>query len=262
MPTILENIIDKKKLRLEQMRKSFPRPELERLLATAPLVRDPFAQLLKKEPGAIPVIAEIKRKSPSGGDINADLDPASLAKTFEAAGARAVSVLCDQDHFGGSLEDLKAAKTGCGLPALCKDFVISSFQVLLARIFGADLVLLIASALGHKKLRELYAFAKEMGMTPLVEVHDQHELDRALELGARLIGINNRNLKTLEVNLNTTKELAPLIPKDRIVISESGFAKREELLEFQALGVTAFLIGGSILVSQNPGQKLKELVYG
>ena len=262
MPTALDKILDKKKQWLEQARKDFSRPQLEQLLAKAMPVRDACGFLLRKEDGAIPVIAEIKRKSPSAGEIFPGLSPARFAEVYELSGARAVSVLCEKDFFGGSLEDLQEAKRGCSLPVLCKDFIISSFQVLLARINGADLVLLIAGALGQRKLNELFILTKEMGMTPLVEAHDKAELERALELGARLIGINNRNLSTLEVNLDTTRNLMPLIPKDRIVISESGFSKREELLSLQSEGVTAFLIGGSILASQNPGQKLKELVHG
>jgi len=262
MPTALDKILDKKKQWLEQTRKDFPRNQLETLLARALPVRDPLSFLLAKEDGEIPVIAEIKRKSPSAGEILPGLSPARLAKDYEQAGARAVSVLCEQDFFGGSLEDLKEAKSACGLPVLCKDFIISTFQVLLARINGADLALLIASALDQRKLNELFLLIKEMGMTPLVEVHDQEELERALELGAKLIGVNNRNLSNLEVSLDATRKLLPLIPKDKIVISESGFSRREELLDLQAAGATAFLIGGSILSSSNPGQKLKELVHG
>ena len=262
MPTALDKILDKKKQRLEQARKDFPARRLEDLLAHALPVRDALSHLLAKENGAIPVIAEIKRKSPSAGEILPGLSPAQLAKDYESAGARAISVLCEQDFFGGSLEDMEEAKRSCSLPMLCKDFIISTFQVLLARIHGADMALLIARALDQRKLNELFLMVKEMGMTPLVEVHDRQEMERALELGAKLIGVNNRNLSTLEVSLENTRKLLPLIPKDKIVISESGFSRREELLDMQAAGATAFLIGGSILSSSNPAQKLRELVHG
>jgi len=262
MPEFLEKILAQKRKRLEEQRINFPLPELERLLANAPPRRDPFASLLRKEDKSIPIIAELKRKSPSAGELRMDLNPAALAQSYERSGARAISVLCEEDYFGGSLEDLKQAKKFCALPILCKDFIISSFQVALARIYGADLILLIVAALEKEKLQELFLLSKELMMAPLVEAHNQGELEMALDLGARLIGINNRNLKTLEVNLETTRNLLPLIPKDRIVISESGFKTRAELEEFQALGVQAFLIGGAILASENPEQKLRELVYG
>jgi len=262
MSNLLQSIIERKKQRLEEQRKNFPLPNLEQMLAAAPPVRDFYASLLKKDTRSIPVIAEFKRKSPSRGEIRSDLNPAELAQKYEAAGARAVSILCEQDFFAGSLDDLRAAKKNCALPLLCKDFIISSFQVMLSRIYGADLVLLIASALAPKKLDELFILTKELQMTPLIEVHDRAELEQALALGARLIGINNRNLATLEVSLDTTKTLLPLIPHDRLVISESGFTKRKELEIFHAAGVSGFLIGGSILASPEPQAKLRELVYG
>jgi len=262
MSHILENIIARKKQRLEEQRRNFPLKNLEQMLAAASPVRDFYASLLKKDERAIPVIAEFKRKSPSQGEIRSDLNPAELAQKYEAAGGRAVSILCEQDFFGGSLDDLQAAKKNCSLPVLCKDFIISSFQVMLSRIYGADLILLIASALAPKKLDELFLLTKELQMTPLVEVHDQAELEQALALGARLLGINNRNLATLEVSLDTTRTLLPLVPHDRMVISESGFKRREDLEIFYRAGVSAFLIGGSILASPNPEAKLRELVYG
>lgn len=262
MGNILEEIIAKKKIRLEEARKNFRAGDLKRALADAPRMRDAYASLLRKEPGVVPVIAEIKGKSPSQGEIRPDLNPADFARMYEESGARAISVLCEQDYFGGSLEHLREAKQSCSLPVLCKDFVVSTFQVLLARVYGADLVLLIVAALEQKKLAELYMLVKEMGMAPLIEVHNGDELARALELGGGLLGINNRNLATLEVNLATTEELLPLIPKDRIVISESGFSKRKELEAFTQKGVAVFLIGGSILTSNDPGAKLKELIHG
>ena len=262
MAGVLGNILEKKKLWLEEQRRNFPLGSLESMLAQAPAPRDFYGALLKKEQGAIPVIAEIKRQSPSKGAILPGLDPAGLAKKYEASGAAAISVLCEQDFFGGSLEDLGTAKRNCTVPVLCKDFTISTFQVLLARIFGADIILLIVSALDQEKLEELFTLTRELQMAPLVEVHEEKELERAIALGARLIGINNRNLSTLEVNIDTTRRLLPMVPKDRIVISESGFSKREELLDFQSLGVAAFLIGGSLLESEDPEQKLRDLVHG
>jgi len=262
MSDVLSQILEKKKASVAEQKKNFPLPDLERMLADAPAVRDFYAQVLGKGQGVIPVIAEIKRKSPSKGEIRPGLDPGELAKKYQAAGAAAVSVLCEEDHFGGSLEDLASARKNCSLPVLCKDFIISTFQVVLARVSGADVILLIVAALEQKKLDELFLLAKELQMTPLVEVHDQQELERALSLGARLIGINNRSLATLEVSLETTRNLLPLIPQDRIVISESGFETRAQLEQFQKLGVTGFLVGGALLAAKDPESKLREMVYG
>jgi len=262
MPAILDQILYQKRKWIEEKKKSFSFSELEKLLASAPCLRDAYAYILKEVDGEIPIIAEIKKKSPSLGRIVPELDISKWAEGYEKAGARAISVLCDEDYFSGSFEDLSLAKHSCQLPVLCKDFIISSFQVLLARIYGADLVLLIVRALEKSKLAELFFLIKELGMTPLVEVHNRAELEIALELGARLLGINNRDLNTLEINLDTTSELIHYIPSDRIVISESGFSKRKELERFRKMGVQAFLIGSSILRSENPFDKLKKLVYG
>jgi len=262
MSYFLEKILEQKQKRVLARKQMFDKKELERLLASAIPVREVYAELLRKEPNGIPIIAELKRRSPSKGEICASMSPGELAKRYEQGGARAVSVLCEEDYFGGSLEDLREAKRAVSSPVLCKDFIFCSFQVLEARIYGADMVLLIASGLNDERLKELYVLIKEMGMAPLVEVHNQAELEKVLKLGARLIGINNRNLHTLAVDLNTTRNLVPLIPKDRIVISESGFSRREELEEMAGLGVKAFLIGHSILSSSAPEDKLRELVYG
>ena len=262
MPLILDKILSQKRKQIEKLKEQISFQELEKLLADAEPVRDAYAYLLREVEAQIPVIAEIKRKSPSEGEILPELELEQWAEEYEKAGARAISVLTESDFFGGSLEDLQRVKRACVLPVLCKDFIFTSFQILCARIYGADLVLLIVRILEKEKLFELYKLAKELGMTPLVEVHNQKELEIALELEARWLGINNRDLDNLKVDLNTTRELLPLIPPDRIIISESGFSKREELEEFRAMGVQGFLIGTSILKSAQPFQKLRELVYG
>jgi len=262
MSLLLDKILTQKKKQIENLKQQISFAQLEKLLAEAEPVRDAYAYLLREISGQIPVIAEIKRKSPSEGEILPELELEQWAEQYEQAGARAISVLAEPDYFGGSLDDLTRVKRACTLPVLCKDFIFTSFQILCARIYGADLVLLIVRILEKEKLFELYKLAKELGMTPLVELHNQKELEIALELGARWLGINNRDLESLKIDLNTTRELLPLIPGDRIIISESGFSKREELEEFWEMGVQGFLIGTSILKSENPFQKLRELVYG
>ena len=179
MSSFLEKILEQKQKRVLARKQAFDKKELERLLASAIPVREVYAELLRKEPNSIPIIAELKRRSPSKGQICEDMNPGELSKRYEQAGARALSVLCEEDYFGGSLEDLIQVKQVVSLPVLCKDFIFCSFQVLEARIYGADLVLLIASMLKDERMKGLYVLVKEMGMAPLVEVHNQEELEKA-----------------------------------------------------------------------------------
>jgi indole-3-glycerol phosphate synthase len=205
------------------------------------------------------VIAEIKRASPSRGVLRQDFDPAAIAKSYENAGAACMSVLTDKEFFQGSPNHLVEARTACALPALRKDFLIDPYQVSEARALGADCVLLIVACLEDREMRELEKLARSLGMAVLVEVHDAGELDRALELQTPLIGINNRNLRTFETRLETTLDLLPRVPKDRIVITESGILSPADVARLRAQGVNAFLVGEAFMRAADPGAALRAL---
>ena len=203
------------------------------------------------------IIAEIKRRSPAVGPLRLDLDAAALARSYAEGGAAAISVLTEPDHFDGSLEDLDAAR-GAGLPVLRKDFIIDPIQILESRAAGADAILLIVRILADE-LVTLAAAARALGMEPLVEVHDAQEVHRALEVGARIIGVNHRNLETFEVDPERTATLAPLIPEDAVLVSLSGVDSAEEVAALAAVGADAVLIGESLVMSEDPVAKLREL---
>lgn len=211
----------------------------------------------------IRVIAEIKRVSPSKGPLRPDLDPASLAWTYYQNGASAISVLTEPTHFGGSLDDLLAAKKGLKgklVPLLRKDFIIDPYQVYESRANAADAILLIVAILDDQKLSELLNLSYDLGMRSLVEVHDEKDVERAVAIRAGIVGINNRDLKTFKVDINTTARLRSLIPPDRIVVSESGIRTREDMDALWTRKVNAVLIGESLVTAPDPGAVLKELL--
>lgn len=207
------------------------------------------------------IIAEFKRSSPSAGIIRGDVDPGELARAYERGGASALSVLTDEEYFGGSLADLVAARAKTSLPILRKDFVVDSAQIFDAAIAGADAILLIAAALDDISLRQLRETTEdELGMDALVEVHTAEELQRATNTGARLIGVNNRDLRTLRVSVETSERLIADAPRDAIMISESGLSGRGDLRRLAALGYRGFLIGESLMRAADPAAKLRELI--
>jgi indole-3-glycerol phosphate synthase len=210
--------------------------------------------------GEVSVIAEIKRASPAKGLLKPDLDPADQALRYREGGAAAISCLTDREFFKGSVEDFRAARNAAGLPMLRKDFVVDDYQLWEARVMLADCVLLIVRILDQAQLRDYLALAREeLGLAVLTEVHDERELERALDAGAPVIGINNRDLDTFKVSLETTARLRTLIPPGRVVVSESGISRREDLVLLKAMGADAALIGEELVKASDPAAKLKEL---
>jgi indole-3-glycerol phosphate synthase len=256
MTSVLETIVGRTRERVAERRLAHPIAEV--LAAPGP-PRRPFAEALVR-PG-VNVIAEFKRRSPSRGLLRADLTPDGTARAYETAGAAALSVLTEEDFFGGSLQDLRLARGATrSLPALRKDFVVDPYQIWEARAAGADAVLLIAAALDDRELRALLAEAHAARLEALVEVHDQGELDRALAAEARLVGVNNRNLKTLEVSLEIALSLAPLIPDEVVAVAESGIRQGADVRRLRDAGYDAFLVGEHLMAASDPGRALKSLI--
>jgi indole-3-glycerol phosphate synthase len=208
----------------------------------------------------VAVIAEVKRSSPSKGALAAIADPASLAGDYEQGGASVISVLTERRRFGGSLQDLKEVRARVDVPVLRKDFIVTSYQLWEARAHGADLVLLIVAALEQDALVSLIERAESIGLTPLVEVHDEEEVARAVDAGARIIGVNARNLRTLEVDRNTFARLAPLIPDNVVRIAESGVRGPHDLIAYANCGADAVLVGESLVTGKNPRDAVADLV--
>lgn len=235
--------------------------ELQAACADLPPARD-FAGALRQRAAASAdaVIAEIKRASPSAGLIRADFDPAAIARSYEAGGASCLSVLTDERFFQGHADFLVQARAACRLPVLRKDFIVDPWQVWETRALGADALLLIVAALDDTTLAELSALGRELGLSVLVEVHDQAELDRALAIPGDLVGINNRDLHRFVTDLDTTLRLAPQIPDERLVISESGIHTPADIARLRAGGIGAFLIGESFMRPPDPGAALAKLL--
>jgi indole-3-glycerol phosphate synthase len=257
MGNVLAKIIAHNREELAGLKAERPLAELRARAADAPPVRD-FAAALTGP--TVAVIAEIKRASPSAGIIRGqDFEPAAIAAEYEGAGAAALSVLTDERFFQGRLEHLQWAREATGLPVLRKDFVIDEYQVYEAREAGADAVLLIVAALEPARLEALAALATELAMAALVEVHDERELDVALEAGARLLGVNNRNLTTFEVDLGVTERLAAMVPSECLIVGESGVQSRGDVERLARAGVDAVLVGTALMRAESPGQALHTL---
>jgi indole-3-glycerol phosphate synthase len=255
--TILDEILRWKQIEVAQNKANKPLHVVQTEMALASPPRDMAAAL--RAPG-VSLIAEIKRASPSKGPLRPDLDPRSLSQTYAANGASAISVLTDARFFGGSLQDLRTIRDSIDLPILRKEFVLDPYQVYEARAAGADALLLIVAAIDDAPLRSLHTLICDLGMVALVEVHNAKELKRALTLSPRLVGINNRDLHTFEVHLETTERLRPTIPAEIAVIAESGIHTAADVARLACCGVDAMLVGESLVRAQDVGAKVRELI--
>ncbi len=260
MHDVLDTILARKAEEIAERQRVRPLQALREAALAMPEPRG-FAQAMRdKRAHNLPaVIAEVKKASPSKGLIRADFDPAAIARSYEAGGATCLSVLTDVDYFQGSDAYLQQARAACALPVLRKDFTIDEYQVYEARVLGADCILLIVAALDDLRLAELTVRALELGMDVLVEVHDLDELERALQVPAPLLGVNNRNLRTFDVSLDTTLSLREAVPADRILVTESGIATRADVRRLRDASVNAFLVGETFMRAPDPGTALREL---
>jgi len=257
---ILKTILQRKLEEISERNKRFCMQELGKRAAAADPVRGFIAAIEKRIACNQPaVIAEIKKASPSKGVLRENFDPAAIARSYQQRGAACLSVLTDKDFFQGSEEFLQQARGACSLPVIRKDFIIDPYQVLEARAINADCILLIVAALDDNKLQQLLNQAHELQMDVLMEVHDEAELERALATGAKLIGINNRNLRTFETSLSTTLDVLDRIPDDRIVVTESGIHTVQDVQLMRDHNVNVFLVGEAFMKAADPGEKLAEL---
>jgi indole-3-glycerol phosphate synthase len=255
--TMLDEILAHKRAEVRERQDRMLLGTLQRMAEAQPAPRSLRQAIV---PGDVRVIAEVKRRSPSKGVLAAGLDPVRLAGTYADYGAAALSVLTDERFFGGSLADLRAVRAALDLPILRKDFVVHPYQVVESRAYGADAVLLIAGALDRDDLTDLLEEVRTWHMEALVEVHTEEELDLALDCGAEVVGINNRDLRTFDTDLETTRRLAPLVPDEHAIVSESGIHSREQVEKLRQLGVHAVLVGEALVSAQDAGAKLRELV--
>ncbi|UIJ34110.1 indole-3-glycerol phosphate synthase TrpC [Allobranchiibius sp. GilTou73] len=258
MGTVLDDIVAGVREDLEERRRLLPLTQLAQDAGQAVPALDALARFTA--PGPVKLIAEVKRRSPSKGDLADIADPAGLAADYQAGGATAISVLTERRRFGGSLRDLDAVRERVRIPVLRKDFMVDPYQVTEARAHGADLILLIVAALDDHLLRDLHQQATALGMTALVEVHDEAELERAVVLGARLIGVNARNLKTLEVDPAAFGRLAPFVPDDRVKVAESGIGGPADVTAVVRDGASAVLVGEALVTGGSPREAAAALI--
>jgi indole-3-glycerol phosphate synthase len=256
---ILENIVADNLPDLEAKKREFPVEQLMRRIEAQTQPLD-FTRAIKGD--GVKLIAEVKKASPSKGIIRVEFDPEAIALTYISNGASAISVLTEEKYFQGSLVNLEDVKiiTGSNIPVLRKDFIHDPYQVYESRANGADAILLIAAILSSEKLQELLILSHKLGMSCLVEVHNVTELETALKSGAKIIGINNRDLKTFKVDLRVTEKLKPIIPADRIVVSESGIHSREDMNRMRKLGINAVLVGEALMASEDIGAEMRMLL--
>ena len=258
MPTILDRIVATKREEIDAATRRLPEHSLRKELESAPPVRNFFAPLATGQ--QIKLIAEVKKASPSKGVIRADFDPVAIADIYAAHGAACLSVLTDEHYFQGSLDYLRRVRAAVDLPLLRKDFILDRYQVLEARAAGADAVLLIAECLDDCHLRALHDEIVALGMTPLVELYEPENLRRVFDAGATLIGVNNRDLRTFETDLDHTLRLRKLIPDECVLVAESGIRTRSDVLRLQEAGVDAMLVGETLMASPDIGSAVRALL--
>jgi indole-3-glycerol phosphate synthase len=261
MSDILDRIIDVKREEVRIAQQSAPLEEL-RLQASTRDLRDFVGAIrAKHEAGLAAVISEVKKASPSKGVLREHFVPADIARSYAKHGAACLSVLTDVQFFQGSAQYLEEARAACALPVLRKDFIVDPYQILEARAMGADAILLIVAALETSQMQDLEAYAHSLGLAVLVEVHDKNELIEALTLKTPLIGVNNRNLRTFETSIETTLGLLDMIPKDRIVVTESGIMSRADVERMRAMDVNTFLVGEAFMRAEEPGAELARMFF-
>ncbi|MBW3086393.1 Indole-3-glycerol phosphate synthase [Austwickia sp. TVS 96-490-7B] len=259
MPTVLDDLLAGVREDLQQRRSQVSLEQVKERAARAVSARDGVAALRGAGTG-VTVIAEVKRSSPSKGALAMIADPAGLARDYEAGGASVISVLTEKRRFGGSLDDLVEVRSAVDIPVLRKDFVVDPYQIWEARAYGADLVLLIVAALEQEVLVGLLERTRSLGMSAVVEVHDDIEARRAMDAGARIIGINNRDLKTLDVDRGTFARVAPMLPAETVIVAESGVRGPHDVLEFARHGADAVLVGEALVTGGRPREAVHELV--
>jgi indole-3-glycerol phosphate synthase len=260
LPDVLQRILTRKREEIAERKAVASLSQLEARAAALPAVRS-LQSALRRAPGAaVNVLSEIKRASPSAGAIRAGADPVEIAVAYAGHGAAAISVLTDRDFFDGDLAFLPAVRQNVAVPLLCKDFIIDEYQLVEARVAGADAALLIAAALGEVRLAQLLAAAQRAGLEALVEVHDEQEARWAVAAGAAIIGVNHRNLRTFTIDMTLTAAIAPSLPRDVVLVAESGIKTGADVAELGAVGAHAVLVGESLMRSASPGQALAELL--
>ncbi|MEP7185524.1 MAG: indole-3-glycerol phosphate synthase TrpC [Rhodanobacter sp.] len=262
MTDILDRILARKAEEITERRSNLPLAELTARIADQPDTRGFAAAIEAKIEAGLPaIIAEVKKASPSKGVIRQDFDPASIARSYEEAGAACLSVLTDRDFFQGSEAFLQQARKACSLPLLRKDFIIDPYQVHEARAIGADCILLIVAALDDDVLLQLSLLAAELDMDVLCEVHDEEEMERAMALPVPLIGVNNRNLRSFETSLETSLAMQDLIEYDRVLVAESGIRTPDDVARLREGGIQAFLVGEAFMRAEDPGSELRRLFF-